>query len=189
MSKLKRRRITKAQVLTENEHVEMMKEKDRKEKEAEELKKKRKEEREEKRRGKERQKQEREEERQRKKKEREEEKEKKRREKERMIKEKKKQGRPKKGKQPVQAATVNWNVQVNRKEFGSSLLDFGPTPAQRVRLTVASSVQCQRTPKRECCGLFFGWTAETVVTGFIPPVHLVTIADSRSRQYFCTNCV
>ena len=45
----KKRRIVKARVLTENEYVEMMKEKDRKEKETEELKQKRKEEREKKR--------------------------------------------------------------------------------------------------------------------------------------------
>ena len=49
LNKPKRRRITKAQVLTENKYVEIMKEKDRQEKEAEELKKKRKEERKEKR--------------------------------------------------------------------------------------------------------------------------------------------
>ena len=30
---------------------------------------------------------------------------------------------------------------------------------------------------------FFGWTVETVVTGFIPPVHLVTIATHTSILY------
>lgn len=105
VSKPKRRRITKARVLTENEYVEMMKEKDRK-KEAEELKKKRKEEREEKRREKERQKREREEEEGKRGREGEE---KERERKDDKGKEKARQaceveGRPKKGKQPVQAA-------------------------------------------------------------------------------------
>ena len=45
-NKPKRRRITNARVLTENEYIEMMKEKERQEREAEELKQQRKEERE-----------------------------------------------------------------------------------------------------------------------------------------------
>ena len=66
----KRRRITRARVLTENEYIDMMKEKDAKEREAEELKKKRKEEQEHKKEEREKQKREKEEE-QRKKEERE----------------------------------------------------------------------------------------------------------------------
>jgi len=58
----KRRRITRTRVLTENEYIDMMKEKDAKEKEAEELKKKRKEERERKKEEREKQKREKEEE-------------------------------------------------------------------------------------------------------------------------------
>ena len=67
----KKRRIVKARVLTENEYVEMMKEKDRKEKETEELKQKRKEEREKKRKEREKVQEEKRKERERKKEERE----------------------------------------------------------------------------------------------------------------------
>ena len=115
-------------------------------------------------------------------------KEKKKREKERKMEEKRKQGRPKKGKQPVQAAMESPGSSSEsvcevrtRSQRGSSLLHFGQTPAQRVRLTVASSVGCA-VPENPGTLLqsFFEWTVETVVTGFIPPVHLVTTAAHAS---------
>ena len=78
-------------------------------------------------------------------------------------------------------AAVNQSVklEVDCEELGSSLLDFGQTPVQRVRaVVVASFVGCAvpENPQTWMLQSFFGWTVETVVTGFIPPVHLATIA-------------
>ena len=80
-----------------------------------------------------------------------------------MIKEKKKQGRPKKGKQPVQAAMESLGSSSESEcAVRSRLQRVRQLPARfradssSVRLTVASSVQCQRTPKRECCSRFLG---------------------------------
>ena len=183
----------KARVLTENEYVEMMKEKDRQEKEAGELKKKRKEEWEEKKRERERQKKEREKERQRKKKEREEEEKKK---KEKETEEKRKQGRPKKGKQPVQAAMESSGSSSKSEcEVRSWLQTVRQFPARfwadsrSESETSDSGILCVLCSAREpqTWMLRSGWTVETVVTGFIPPVHLVTIA-AHASMFVWTAC-
>ena len=109
---------------------------------------------------------------------------------------KRKQARSKKGKQPVQAAMESSGSSSKSEcEVRSWLQTVRQFPARfwadsrSESETSDSGILCVLCSAREpqTWMLRSGWTVETVVTGFIPPVHLVTIA-AHASMFVWTVC-